>query len=116
MKIVYLGGPYRAPTPWDIECNVHRARDAAATIVRELHDLDVFPLTPHANTAHFDNLAPDVYYLNGTLEALRRSDALFLLPGWEKSSGTLAEKAEAERLGIPIFYSVIELKAWLISA
>lgn len=116
MKIVYLGGPYRAPTPWAIECNVHRARCVAADIVRELNALGVFPLTPHANTAHFDDLAPDDYYLEGTLEVLRRCDVLFLLPGWEKSSGTKAEKAEAERLGIPIVYSIVELKEWLAAA
>lgn len=116
MKVVYIGGPYRAPTPWDIECNVHVARCLAAEVVRQLHELDVFPLTPHANTAHFDNLAPDEYYLKGTLEVLRRCDALLLLPGWERSSGTREEKAEAERLGIPIFYRIEELKFWLEAA
>lgn len=36
-------------------------------------------------------------------------DALVLTPGWQKSSGTLAEIKHAEGLGIPVFKSLDEL-------
>ena len=113
MQIVYIAGPYRAPTPWGIECNIHTARNRAAQVVARLHTLGVFPLTPHANTAHFDNLAPDEYYLEGTLEVLRRCNAVLMVEGWETSSGALAEVAEAGRLGIPVFFTLLELEQWL---
>ncbi len=103
MKLVYIVGPYRAPTTWGIECNIHKARVTAAEMVQQLSSLWIFPIT----------LASDEYYLEGTLELLRRCDAVFLLPDWEKSSGSYGEKEEAERLGIPIFYRIEELKFWV---
>ena len=33
-------------------------------------------------------------------------DAVMLTPGWQKSPGTLAEIAHAEKLGIPVFKSL----------
>ena len=45
----------------------------------------------------------------GGVTLLRRSDAVVLCPGWEASSGTLAEIAEAERLLIPVYISADEL-------
>jgi hypothetical protein len=35
---------------------------------------------------------------------MRRCDLVVVVPGWETSGGTLKEIAEAERLGIPVFY------------
>ena len=37
------------------------------------------------------------------------SDAIFMLDGWEQSAGAIAEKEEAERLDIPVFYRLEEL-------
>jgi Domain of unknown function (DUF4406) len=34
----------------------------------------------------------------------QRADAIFLLKGWEKSKGALAEKATAEALGLAVYY------------
>ena len=37
---------------------------------------------------------------------IKRMDTLrvLMLPGWDRSKGVAAEIAEAERLGIPVFY------------
>jgi len=40
------------------------------------------------------------------------ADALFLVPGWERSRGTALERKEAERLGKPIFENLAELEQW----
>jgi len=37
-------------------------------------------------------------------------DAMLLTPGWQKSPGTLREKARAEDLGIPVFKSIEEMR------
>lgn len=113
MKIIYVAGAYRAETPWGVERNIFAAQDLAAQMVEKLHKLGAYPLVPHANTAHFDDLAPDDYYLEGTLELMRRCDALLMVKGWEKSSGARGEVEEAKKLGIPIFYSIEDLEAWL---
>lgn len=44
-----------------------------------------FALCPHTNTRHFDKELPDEVFLAGTLEMLRRSDAILLIPGWTRS-------------------------------
>jgi hypothetical protein len=40
---------------------------------------------------------------------LRRCDAILMTPGWEKSTGSIAEKLVAEGLGLPVFYTVNEI-------
>jgi hypothetical protein len=44
------------------------------------------------------------HFYESSLAYLEVSDALLVLPGWEKSKGTLAEIDRARTLGIPIFY------------
>jgi hypothetical protein len=106
MKLLYLAGPYRGATAWAIHRNIMEALDVGADVVRLLGGEDWFPVIPQANTQHFDGLAPDEYFLDGTLELLRRCDAVLMLPGWELSAGAAAERAEAERLGIPVYESL----------
>ena len=43
---------------------------------------------------------------------LRRSDVVFVTPGWENSTGTKAEIEEAERCGIPVVFSIEALGEW----
>lgn len=109
--LVYVAGPYRAPTVYGISCNIDRAKRAAAG----LWALGVAALCPHANSGYLDGLAPDQVFLAGALEMMRRCDAVLLVPGWEDSVGTRAELAEAERLGIPVYrdpaHLVVELRS-----
>jgi hypothetical protein len=44
------------------------------------------------------------------MEWLKVSDVILVLPGWENSSGTLAEIDVAKELGIPVLFSFEELK------
>jgi len=109
VKVVYVAGPYSAPSHVERELNIVQARTVGAAIVR----LGAVPFIPHSNTAHFDDVAsPEFFYAAG-LEFLHRSDAVFMGPFWEKSSGSLLELREAGRVGIPVFYTLQELKAWL---
>ena len=69
-------------------------------------------MCPHANTRFFDGQLTDAFWLAGTLELLRRCDAVMLVEGWERSSGTLGEIAVAERT-MPVFKDLSELDLWL---
>lgn len=112
MKIIYVAGPYRADLPWGVDRNVHRAREAGVTVALA----GAMPLIPHANTAHFDGLAPDAFWLEGTLELLRRCDAVYVFSeNWKASSGTRNEVAEATRLGLPVFYpdDIRAMQEWI---
>ena len=99
MKLVYIPGPYRAPTPWGVEQNIQRAAEVAAEVWRAGHAA----LCPDANSAHMEGVTDDANFLAGTLEMMRRCDAVLLVPGWGTSVGTQAERAEAMRRGMPVF-------------
>ena len=97
MKIIYVAGPFRGPTSWDIAENIRSAERIGLLVARA----GAMPLIPHANTAHFHGQCDDTFWLDGTMELLRRCDAAVFLPGWRGSSGSVAEYREAGLLGIP---------------
>lgn len=109
MRVIYIAGPFRGAHAWAVAQNVRRAEELAFAGCQ----LGAAVLCPHANTAHFDGTLTDDYWLAATLELLRRCDAVLLVPGWEKSSGTRGEVAEAKRLGMPVFEDVFEVREWL---
>lgn len=98
--LVYVAGPYRAPTTWEIQKNIHNARVWGVVVAKA----GAYPMIPHSNTAHFDGAVEgDDFWLQGTLEMMRRCDGVFLTDGWTRSSGSRAEAEEARKLGIPCF-------------
>ncbi len=108
MKCIYIAGPFRASTPWGIEENVRRAERYSL----RMWQLGIVPICPHTQTRFFQGSANDETFLEGTLEIMRRCDAVFLVPGWERSTGTRGEIAEARMLGLPVFDVMIDLKRW----
>ena len=105
IKLLYIAGPYRGPTREAVERNIQAAMHAAALAVRK----GWYPVVPHACTAHFDRdypgLARDEFYLEATLELMRRCDAVYMVQGWEFSSGSRVEVDEAHRNGLSVYYS-----------
>ncbi|MCR4375659.1 MAG: nucleoside 2-deoxyribosyltransferase [Acidobacteria bacterium] len=108
-RVVYVGGPFRAPDHWGIAVNVR----AAETLALEVWRLGATALCPHLNSAHFQDTLPDRVWLEGDLELLSRCDALLLVSDWEASQGTQTERQFALNRGIPVFASLIDLAAWL---
>jgi len=108
-RVVFLSGPYRATATTTVLEHIREA---------ELHALNLWiagfaVICPHLNTAHFDGICPNGTWLEGDLAILSRlskTDAVFMLPGWEDSEGSKAELDLATALRIPIFYSLEELK------
>lgn len=99
MKVIYIAGKYRGKTPWEVEQNIRAAEEVAARVWA----MGLVALCPHANSRHMEGVASDDHFLAGTLELMRRCDAVVLVPNWRDSAGARAEVAEAERLGLPIF-------------
>ncbi len=99
MKVIYIAGKYRGPNAWAIEQNIRAAEEVAARVWA----MGMVALCPHANSRHMDGVATDEVFLAGTLELLRRCDAVVLVPNWRDSADARAEVEEAERLGLPVF-------------
>jgi nucleoside 2-deoxyribosyltransferase len=100
MKVIYIAGPFRAIHAWAVAQNVSRAEIVAYEVFANGHAA----LCPHTNTRHFDGSLPDQIFIDGTLELMRRCDAVIVLPNYTRSQGTRGEIAEAERLEKPIQY------------
>lgn len=111
MKVVYVAGPLTGKDMWEVRQNVHLAEDWGMAIA----ELGGVPLMPTSNTEHFyGTLTPEFWYA-ATIELLKRCDAIFLIEGWTRSKGAVAEREEAQNLGIPIFdyRDISEFEKWL---
>lgn len=109
MTLGYVAGPFRGANHWEIAENIRNAERLAL----EVWKLGAACICPHANTAHFQDAAPDDVWLNGDLEMLARCDFMIMTPDWWRSSGAQAEHAFATARSIPIFYDLAVLKEWL---
>jgi len=100
MKIVYLAGPYRADTAAEVERNIQNARRYHMALT----EAGIFSFCPHVHMAHYDGLQEEQWFLDGTMEMMRRCDALVFIRGaMMKSSGSIREMHEAGKLKIPIY-------------
>lgn len=112
MKLVYVAGKFRGPTPLEIHMNVCQAERAGAVVAA----LGFMPVIPHKNTENFHASLglPDSFWLEGTLEMLRRCDAVYVFEPNHviNSQGTRGEADEALRLGIPVLLGFPDLVAW----
>src|SRR5262245_38181154 len=104
MKVIYLAGPYRGKTHdyrsyFDIGRNILAAAEVAARLANQ----GIGYLCPHLNSAHFEVITPGVtpqYWYELDLKLMAACDAIFLLPGWEKSNGAWAEFEAAQASGL----------------
>lgn len=109
LPLVYVAGPYSAPTCWGRQVNIHRARVVGAHVAMA----GASPVIPHANTANMDGIQSHEWWLRATLSMLARCHAMVVLPHSQDSHGTQAEIEYAEAHGIP--YVVLSSMADLVS-
>jgi hypothetical protein len=109
MKVVYIGGPFRGPSAWEVEQNVARAESLAYAVT----GFGAMFLCPHTNARHTIGMHTEAFWVAATLELLKRCDALLLTHDWTRSEGARGEHACAQQLHMPIFYSLDALADWL---
>ncbi len=100
---MYISGPYTKPDPCENTGKMMKVWD-------ELYTLGFWPVCPL--WSHFQHtFYPRPYqdWMDYDLEALDIFDAVLRLPG--ESSGGDKEVARAKELGIPVVYSIFELRA-----
>jgi len=105
--IIYISGKYSG----EVEKNVRKARQAAIRI----WELGAVALCPHLNTAFFERDCDCDYedYIRGDLELLEKCDVIYMLDNWQGSDGAHREHRKAKELGLPIFYSLRDLKNYV---
>ena len=109
---VYIAGPYSADNTIGTLKNIGKGERLAGKVLRA-------GFAPHCpwHDKDFSIKLPDVDFTvqqlyDYSIAWLLVSDCVLLLPGWEKSKGTLREIEIAEAKGIPVYYSLEELIAW----
>jgi len=105
--LIYTAGPYRAQTPQEVDQNILTARGVAVKVWEKGH----YALCPHLNANQFERLCgvPDSQWLKGDLIMLVRCDAILMVEGWEKSTGSKQELAHAIEHGLRVFYDLTEI-------
>lgn len=110
-KTIYVAGPFSATCVPDIDLNIYQALNAGSALL----ELGWAVIIPHSMYVALGDHVPrpegyGVSPLHGyetimgtCLELVTRCDAIYLCEGWQESKGSLAEKARAESLGIPVF-------------
>lgn len=107
-KVVFVSGPYTAPTREEIKKNIAIAEEIGQRILAAGH----IPIIPHKISSFWDEKGPltdwqhDDWLTKFCLPLMHRCDAVFMVPGWEKSTGASREYLEAGSRGKPIYFTV----------
>lgn len=108
MKKVYIAGKLNAPNACDYIKNIHNMIQYSEK-VRKLGFAVFVPAIDFMLGVMFGNWEYNDYFSNSQ-PWLECSDYVFVCPGWETSEGTKKEIKRAEELGIPVIYSIENLK------
>ena len=110
MKCVYVAGAYNGPNVLDVLDNMRRGMHLAYGVLKAGYA----PFCPWLDY-QFTLIGPMTIgeYHGYSMAWLEKADAVLVVEhGWEKSQGTLAEIARARELGIPVFFSMEDLRKW----
>lgn len=110
LKRIYIAGKYSDDDIIGCLANIKKGIEMAGLLIRMGYavycpflDFQI-GLTKHGN-----DLEKGDYQAN-SMAWVDVSDALLILDNWETSGGTKREIARAESLGIPVFYSLADMR------
>ena len=126
LRRIYVAGAFTADSAHRVAENINAAVDLAD----ELRAAGFLPFVPHTGLSGGRALVVDLSGPNGESEVylelpgltweeamedcrdlVGRMDALVMVPGWQDSKGAREEKALAEAQGLPVFFTLAELRA-----
>lgn len=101
-KVVYIAGPYSATVTHTAAENVL----IASWTAKEFLVRGIPYHCPHLNTHKVSPETPYSEFIALGIAVLTRCDAIYMLPGWRHSHGTIREMEVANKHGIPCADSV----------
>ena len=104
MKLIFISGPYRANTEWELITNIRHAEAAAIKLWQEGWAV----ICPHKNSALFGGICDDSVWLKGDIVMLKRCDAIYMLNTWKNSTGATLELRVAKEDGLEIYYEKLD--------
>ena len=109
---VYVAGAYSADNVIDVLKNIGKGETEAANLFKlgfavftPWHDKDYIIKNPYQDW-------PVKHFLDNSMAWLEVSDIVYVIPGWENSTGVKAEIVRAKELRIPVVYEVDDLLEW----
>lgn len=110
MMRIYVAGAMSADNILDVLGNISEGIKIGAQLLQKGYA----PFVPHFDV--FFKIqqgknynVPMTYYYDYTMEWLKASDAVVVVPGWENSTGTKNEIAMASKMGIPVYFNLSDL-------
>ena len=97
-ELLYVSGPYRAESLYQIAENINKAKRIGMKFWKQGYAV----ITPHLNTQYMDGFLPSYRWLIGDLVMIQRSDVIALLKNWRKSKGARIEAIAAVLCGLKI--------------
>lgn len=97
MKLIYVAGPFNGT----VERNIREVEDLARRLVAAFPEAQ--PVVPHSLGRVLFGAQSEERAYAGTLLLMSVCHALLLTRRWRESRGATQERAEALRLGLPVF-------------
>ena len=114
MKKIYIAGPYSAGNIMQVLKNISVGQKMAVRLLS--YGFAVYcPFVDYQFAILESNLSKELFQKN-SMEWVKVSDAMILLPGWEGSGGTLREIVVAEKHGVRVFEDFNDLLRWKVEA
>lgn len=107
-KLVYIAGPYTAPSRPEILANIARAASAASV----LRENGIACIVPHLESIFNEDAMDESGWLEHGLALLEWCDGVLLLDGWKDSKGSVEECEFAKDSRIPLFQRISDAIAW----
>jgi hypothetical protein len=111
MKRVYIAGAYSSDNVLGVLDNIRKGMRAGLDVLL----LGYAPFVPWFDH-QFQFMLQDGESLNVetykqySMAWLEASQAVYVIPGYEKSMGTMAEITRAHELNIPVYYDLLKLR------
>lgn len=109
IPLIYVAGAVTASTLWERARNTHRAQEQALLI----QQMGAVTFLPHVEFGPFTGEWTETHVLMLCKAIILRSNALYTVPRWEKSAGTLSEIEFAQDVGVPVYHHIHDIDAFI---